>query len=115
MQQVMDLLLEQEEISWKTIIYDLVKTGQMDPWDINITLLTQKYIQAIKEMQEHDLRISGKVLLAAAILLKIKSTHLIDNDISKLDSLINQTEDFEDAEESFDEIQEKHRIKEQYK
>lgn len=94
----MDLLLEQEEVGWKTILFDLVKSEQMDPWDINITLLTQKYIQAIKKMQEHDLRISGKILLAAAILLKLKSTHLIDNDISKLDALIHQTDDLSDEE-----------------
>ena len=50
-QKIFDLLLEQEEISWKTIIYDLVKSEEMDPWDINITLLTQKYIQVIKEMK----------------------------------------------------------------
>ena len=100
----MDLILDQEEVSWKTIIYDLVKSEQMDPWNINITLLTQKYIETIKEMQEHDLRLSGKVLLAAAVLLKLKSAHLIDNDISKLDSLISQTEEMEEFEEgSFDE------------
>ena len=95
-QQVMDLLLQQEEVSWKTILYDLVKTKQMDPWDINITLLTQEYIKIIKKMQEHDLRVSGKILLAAAFLLKMKSAHLIDNDLSNLDKLMNQTEDAEE-------------------
>ena len=73
-QKIFDMLLQEEEISWRTIIYDLVKTEQMDPWDINITLLTQKYIEVIKEMQEHDLRVSGKILLAAAVLLKMKSS-----------------------------------------
>ena len=92
-QKIFDLLLEQEEVSWKTIIYDLVKTEEMDPWDINITLLTKKYIEVIKAMKEHDFRISGKILLAAAILLKLKSTHLIDYDISKLDQLINSTDE----------------------
>ena len=92
-QQIFDMLLKEEEVSWKTIIYDLVKTEQMDPWNLDVTLLTKKYINIIKEMQEHDLRISGKVLLAAAVLLKIKSTHLVENDISKLDALINQEEE----------------------
>ncbi len=98
-QQIFDLLLKEEEVSWKTIIYDLVKSQQMDPWDIDITLLTQKYIEVIKEMKEHDLRISGKVLLAAAVLLKIKSTHLVENDISKLDALISQSQGLDDVEE----------------
>jgi segregation and condensation protein A len=92
-EQILHLLLEQEEVGWKTILYDLVKSEQMDPWDINITLLTQKYIEVIKNMKENNLRISGKVLLAAAFLLKMKSTHLVENDITKLDQLINQSEE----------------------
>ena len=48
-------------------------------------------------MQTHDLKVSGKIVLAAAILLKVKSTHLIENDISRLDALMNETdEDMED-------------------
>ncbi len=102
-QKIFDLLLEEEEISWKTIIMDLVKSEQMDPWDINITLLTQKYINVIKEMQEHDLRISGKIVLAAAILLKIKSSHLLDKDITRLDALMNPIED--EIEEFVDDLE----------
>ncbi len=97
--QIMNLLLKEEEISWKTIIYDLVKTGEIDPWDVNISLLTQKYLEVIKRLQEHDLKFSGKVLLAAALLLRIKSTHLIENDITKLDALLNPIEDLEDSDE----------------
>lgn len=116
-EKIFDLLLKEEEISWKTIIYDLVEAEGMSPWNIDIKLLTGRYIQVIKEMKEHDLRISGKILLAAAILLKIKSTHLIENDFSKLDKLINETEeDFE--EDFFEEINENGerltRVKEQY-
>ena len=110
------MLLEQEEVGWKTILLDLVKTEQMDPWDINITLLTQKYIQTIKKLQEHDLRISGKILLAAAIMLKLKSAYLVDNDISKLDALINRTDELSDDDLfEVDEADGKStRLKEQY-
>ncbi|MDP3989706.1 MAG: ScpA family protein [archaeon] len=100
-QKLFDMLLKEEELSWKTIIYDLVKSEEMDPWDVDITLLTQKYIEVIKKMQEHDLKISGKIVLAAAILLKIKCAHLIDKDITKLDALINQQDEFEDIDEEF--------------
>ena len=92
-QKIVDLLLNHDELGWKNIIYGLVESEQMDPWDINISLLAQKFIQIIKKAQEHDLTIPGKIVLAAAILLKIKATHLIDNDISNLDRLINQTDE----------------------
>jgi len=101
-QQIFDLLLGQEEITWKTILFDLIKSEQMDPWDINITLLTQKYIEIVKTMQENNLRISGKILLAAAFMLKMKSEHLVEVDLAKFDNLINQTEDELWGEEGMD-------------
>ncbi len=104
-EKIFQLVIEQEEVTWKTLLYDLVKMEGMNPWNIDISLLTKRYIQLVKDLQEHDLRISGKVLLAAAILLKIKSTHLIENDISNLDRLFNQTDEELTEEELFDEIE----------
>ncbi len=103
-QKIMDLLLKEEDVTWKTILYDLVKSEQMDPWHIDVTLLTQKYIKTIKEMQEHDFRISGKILLAAAFLLKVKSAHLLNHDIGKLDALINQGDELMEDEEFYDDV-----------
>src|SRR3989338_3038591 len=104
-QKIFNLLLEEEELSWKTLLYDIVTAEGMDPWDINITALTQKYIQVIKELQEYDLRISGKVLLAAAFLLKIKSANHIETDISNLDRLLNQHLDEETEDQMVEHIQ----------
>ncbi|MBI4980973.1 segregation/condensation protein A [Candidatus Woesearchaeota archaeon] len=95
-QQVLSLLFEQDDLSWKDILLNLVKTEQMDPWDVNITQLTKKYIQAIKQMQEHDMRISGKMLLAAALLLRIKSTQLVEKDLAEFDLLLAGEEYNED-------------------
>src|SRR3990167_3010217 len=82
------LLSKADEVTWQSIIYELVKTEQMDPWDIDISLLTQKYIDMLRTLKEHDFRISGKVLLAAAILLKMKSNKLVGEDLSELDRLL---------------------------
>jgi segregation and condensation protein A len=95
-QQVLSLLFDQDDLSWKDILLNLVKTEQMDPWDINITQLTQKYIQAVKLMTEHDMRISGKMLLAAALLLRIKSTQLVEKDLAEFDLLLAGEEYNED-------------------
>ena len=77
-----------DEITWQTIIYELVKSEQMDPWDIDVSILAQKYIDMLRGLKGHDFRISGKVLLAAAILLKIKSNKLVGEDLSELDKLL---------------------------
>ncbi len=86
--RIFEILFNENEITWQSIIYELVKTEEMDPWDINISLLSHKYIATLKKLQEFDVRISGKVVLAAAILLNIKSTKLLDEE-SRLDDIIN--------------------------
>ncbi|MFH0876208.1 MAG: ScpA family protein [archaeon] len=87
-QQIFDMLFNKDDITWQGIIYDLVRTEQMDPWDIDITLLAKKFLDRLKKIKEADLRISGKVVLASAILLKLKATKLMEEDINGLDSLI---------------------------
>ena len=94
-----------DEITWQNIIFELVKTEQMDPWDINVSILTQKYIDMLRTLKEHDFRISGKVLLAAAILLKMKSNKLVGEDLSELDRLLIGVED-EMEQLGFDETNE---------
>ena len=91
-----------DEITWQSIIYELVKSEQMDPWDIDVSVLTQKYIDMLRTLKQHDFRVSGKVLLAAAILLKMKSNKLVGDDLSELDRLLIGVED-EIGELGFDE------------
>ena len=87
-----------DEITWQGILYELVKTEQMDPWEINISLIAQKYLETVRKLKEHDFRVSGKMVLAAAILLKLKSTRLVGEDITELDRLISGANE-EDADE----------------
>ena len=98
--KIFSLLVEQNEISWKAIIFDLVNSEQMDPWDVNISLLTEKYIERLRAMKERDLKLSGKVLLAASILLRIKSNKLVGEDLDDFDRLLagdNSAESFYDG------------------
>lgn len=100
---IFDIVFEQDDVSWKSIIYNLVKSEQMNPWDIDVSLLANRYINLVKKMQEHDFRMSGKILLAAAILLKIKSKRLVGQDIEELDRLIaSRNIDDEEFYEEFD-------------
>ncbi len=94
-----------DEITWQSIIYELVKSEQMDPWDIDVSILAQKYMEMLRTFKEHDFRVSGKVLLAAAILLKMKSNKLVGEDLSELDRLLIGVEE-EMEELSFDETAE---------
>lgn len=94
-----NMLVEKDDITWKTIILDLVKEEKMDPWDIDVSLLAQKYLEAIRELEEHNFFISGKVLLASALLINIKSNKLLTEHIANFDSLLYPPENIEDLEE----------------
>lgn len=88
-EQLQDLLFSRE-IGWQEIIYDLINTEQLDPWDINITLLTDKYLEKIQSLEEADFFVSSKVLLAAALLLRIKSEILLNKYIKSIDEILFQ-------------------------
>ncbi|MBM3233045.1 hypothetical protein FJZ18_02675 [Candidatus Pacearchaeota archaeon] len=81
-------LLFSDTLSWQSIIYDLINTEQLEPWDIDISLLAQKYLERIKELEEENFFISSKVLLAAAILLRMKSEILLHHDLPGLDEVL---------------------------
>jgi len=86
-EQVHDLLFNRE-IGWQEIIYDLINTEQLDPWDINITVLTERYLEKIQDLEEADFFVSSKVLLAAALLLRIKSEILLNKHIKSIDEIL---------------------------
>lgn len=110
--RIFQILVEQNEITWKSIILDLVNSEQMDPWDVDVSLLTKKYIAHVNNLREKDLKLSGKVLLAAAILLKIKSNRLVSEDIEGFDRLLAGTE--LDAGQFYDELEQELKQGEEY-
>ncbi len=81
-------LLFGDQLSWQAIIYDLINTEQLDPWDIDIVVLTNKYLERIHELEEANLFVSSKVLFAASLLLRIKSEIVLNRDIPSLDAIL---------------------------
>lgn len=81
-------LLFGEQLSWQSIIYDLINSEQLDPWDIDISLLARKFLEKVKLLEEANFFVSSKVLMAAALLLRMKSELLIERDIQGLDDLL---------------------------
>ena len=81
-------LLTGKEISWQAIIYDLINSEQLDPWDINLGLLANKYLEKIRTLEEANFFVSSKVLLAAALLLRLKSEILLSKYIKSIDEIL---------------------------
>lgn len=93
------MLVEKDDVTWQTLLMDLIKSEQMNPWDIDISLLAKKYIDALRQLKEANFYVSGKMILAAALLLKVKSDKLVDEDISNFDALLYPQEESPDFEE----------------
>jgi segregation and condensation protein A len=101
--KIFSILFNQDEVTWQEIIHELIREEQMDPWNINVSLIAEKYIQTLEKLKEMDFRLSGKIILAAAFFLKIKSDKLLTEDLAFFDDLLNPVEDdfldvFEDAD-----------------
>jgi segregation and condensation protein A len=93
-------LIEEDDVSWQATLHELVNSEQMDPWDVDITILTGKFLDFIKQMKETNLKISGKIILAAAILLRLKSGRFIDFDLTNLENLMNSSEEYAEFDEA---------------
>ena len=87
-EQIYNLLVKKDDVTWQTIIYDIVKSGEIEPWNIDLSKLAAKYLETIKNLQEHNFFISGKVVLASALLLRMKSDRLINDYIAEFDSVL---------------------------
>ena len=77
-----------KDIGWQGIIYDLINTEQLDPWDVDISTLANKYLERVNEYEEENYFVSSKVLLAAALLLRIKSEILLNEYIRSIDEIL---------------------------
>lgn len=57
------------------LLVDLAKEGEIDPWDIDIVRVTDKFLE---RLDRSDLRTSARALFYASVLLRMKSDALID-------------------------------------
>jgi len=60
------------------ILLGLVQEHKIDPWDVDIGKLAEVFIKHIKAMEELDLRVSGRTVLSASVLLRMKSDYVLN-------------------------------------
>ncbi|MGM0770657.1 MAG: segregation/condensation protein A [Halobacteriota archaeon] len=89
-----DVLCEPVEI-----FVNLAKNGDINPWDIDIVQATDKFLAYIEDMKMMDLRISGRTLLYAAILLRMKSTGIVQEEEEEEEDFLDEDMDFYEVEE----------------
>ncbi len=94
---------------WKTILLDLVSSEKMNPWDINVTELAEKYLKKINSLEKTDLRVPANAILASAILLRAKARML---KIASIEEEINSTETDKIIEEFIPELKDAKALRE---
>ena len=102
-EQIHDLIFNRE-IGWQEIIYDLINTEQLDPWDIDIGVLAGSFLVKIQAYEEMDFFVSSKALLAAALLLRIKSELILSKYVRSIDDILFGREE-ETSSSSFERIE----------
>lgn len=86
-----------QEFDGIEILVSMAKTGKINPWNIDIVDITDKYLAQMFQMKAQNLRLTGRTLLFAAILLKLKSNILENIDINDLE--------VSNVEDNFDEFE----------
>ncbi len=102
--KILELLTKEDDVTWKAILTNLVKSEEMDPWDVDISMLAKRFLDTVKELQRTDFRVSGKVVLASAILLRMKSVKLLEEYMKDLDTMIAAGQ-ANDADQFYDELE----------
>ena len=59
------------------VLCHLIDKNKMDIYDINISEITDQYIEFIKQMKEMNLDITSEFLVMSSTLLYLKSKHLL--------------------------------------
>jgi len=77
-----------DDMSWQEIIYDLINSEQLDPWDIDLSMLSGRYLEKIRSLDEANFALSSKVLLVASLMLRLKSELLLNRYIKDLDDVL---------------------------
>ena len=57
------------------ILAGMAERGEVDPWNIDIVDVTDRFLAELERRKELDLRVSGRTLLYAACLLRMKSEY----------------------------------------
>jgi len=59
------------------ILVGLAERGEIDPWNIDIIEVTDRFLTELERRRQLNLQVSGRTLFYAATLLRMKSEHLL--------------------------------------
>lgn len=85
-----------EQADGIAILVQMAKSGKIDPWNVDIVDITDKYLAHLFQLKSQNLRLTGRTLLFAAILLRLKSNVLEGIDVSQFEDTPQDELDYTD-------------------
>jgi segregation and condensation protein A len=76
-QEEIDFIKFIENPTWKDVLMGLINSEKIDPWNIDVSEVTTKYLDVIMKMKDLDLHLPANLILAASILVRIKSENIV--------------------------------------
>ncbi|WGI17029.1 segregation/condensation protein A [Methanonatronarchaeum sp. AMET-Sl] len=78
-------LQQRMDESWKEsqpieMLLEMVDEGEIDPWDLDVIKVADKFLTKVEKMERENLRITGNTLLFSSVLLRKKSEMLVDDE-----------------------------------
>ncbi len=104
--RIYQVALDKDKLDWKSFLYQLIYNEGLDPWNIDLSVLTHKYLAAMKAIDKVDFEASGKFLTIAVFLLKTKAENLVDKDLRGIDEKIAWAQQSDDLEIGIDSLEE---------
>ena len=89
-----------DELDGIEVLVQMAKQGKIDPWNIDIADIADKYMLHIAESKSNNLRVTGRALFFLAVLLKLKSNILVGMDSSQFDVQEEFNPEYDDDNDS---------------
>lgn len=80
-------IVKEAEADGIEILVNMAKQGKIDPWNVDIVAVYDHYMAQVFKAKGQNLKITGRTILFAAILLKLKSNILKGLDINDFESV----------------------------
>ena len=79
--QTPQISAQNTEVDGIEILVNMAKQGKIDPWNVDIVDVYDKYMMQVFQAKGQNLRLTGRTILFAAVLLRLKSNILEGIDV----------------------------------
>jgi segregation and condensation protein A len=93
-EKIVQMIIEKE--NWEEIIYYIINIENLDPWNVDLVKLSEKFLKFLQSVEEINFKIPAKIVFVAAILLRMKAEYLsiFEEEESEVEELLKEQKPF---------------------